>query len=77
MEEEPKESIYNLIWFVQPESCERNDKFVYNPKVGPNNYKSVLGKNVSVIFLINHASFQKNPEMHWEIEIWVEQKTKQ
>ena len=39
-----KESIYNLIWFIQPESGDKKSS-LYNPKVGPNGYKNVLGKN--------------------------------
>ena len=64
VEEELKEAINDLIWFVQPESGERNNKSVYNPRVGPNDYKNVLGKKFSITFLINHASFQKNSEIH-------------
>ena len=45
MEEELKESICYLIWFVQPESGDKSYSSLYNPKVGPNDYKTFLGKN--------------------------------
>ena len=45
VEEELKESICNLIWFVQHELGERNYNFLYNPRVVPNDYKNVLEKN--------------------------------
>ena len=64
VEEELKESIYDLIWFVQPESGDKNNSSLYNPKVGPNYYKKVLGKNCFHYILINHASFQKNSKLH-------------
>ena len=44
MEEELKETIWNLIWFVQYESGERSYNSLYNPRVGPNDYKKILGK---------------------------------
>ena len=36
--------IGDLIWFIQPEKNDRNDKGTYNPKIGPNDYNKVLGK---------------------------------
>ena len=64
VEEELKESIYDLIWFVQPGSGDKNYISLYNPKVGPNDYKNFLGKFVSITFLIDHASFLKSSKMH-------------
>ena len=64
VEEELKESICNLIWFVQHQSGERNYNSLYNPRVGPNDYNNVQGKLVSITFLINQASFQRHSKMH-------------
>ena len=60
VEEELKDSIYDLIWFVQPDSYERNDKSVYNPRVGPNNYKNFLKKCFHYIFNQSHKLLEKS-----------------
>ena len=59
VEEELKESICDLIWFVQPESGDMNHSPIYNPRVGPNDYKKVLGK-ICFHYIFNQS--RKFPE---------------
>ena len=59
VEEELKESIYELGWFVQPESGDMNHSSLYNPRVGSNDYKKVLGK-ICFHYIFNQS--RKFPE---------------
>ena len=59
-EEELTQVIDSLIWFVQPDNTDSNEKVTYSPRVGPNDYKKFLGQICfQYIFNLSHKFPQK------------------